>query len=73
MPTVAVLPVDARPSLVNVTVSWELCWYRYEVDLSEEMPDVRVVGQGYELDELPGHERRPNAVCDEHGALLFDG
>ena len=73
VPTVAVLPVDARPSLVNVTVSWELCWYRYEVDLSEETPDVRVVGQGYELDELPGHERKPNAVCDEHGALLFDG
>jgi hypothetical protein len=70
-PTVAVLPVDARPSLVNVTVSWELCWYRYEVDLSEEMPEVRQVGQGYELDELPAQERRANAVCDEHGALMF--
>ncbi len=71
-PTVAVLPVEGRPGLVNVTVSWELCWYRYEVDLSEEMPDVRVVGQGYELDELPGQERQPNAACDEHGALMFD-
>jgi hypothetical protein len=30
---------------------------------------VRVVSQGYELDELGEGERRPNAVADEHGAL----
>jgi hypothetical protein len=70
-PTVAVRPADAPPSLVNVIVSWELCWYRYEVDLSDEVPDVRLVGQGYELDELPVRDRHPNAVCDEHGSLVL--
>ena len=39
-------------SVVNVVVSWELCWYRYEVDLSDEVPSVRAAGQGYELAEL---------------------
>jgi hypothetical protein len=71
LPEVAVLPSSASPSLVNLTVSWELCWYRYEIDLSEEVPSVRVAGQGYELDELNADERRPNAVSDENGRLSF--
>ena len=49
--------------------AWELCWYRYEVDLSDEVPVVRVAAQGYELDELSPREREPNASYDEHGAL----
>jgi hypothetical protein len=68
-PAVSVLPSEARPSIVNVVVAWELCWYRYEVDLSEELPSVEVAGQGYELDELDAEERTPNAVADEHGGL----
>jgi hypothetical protein len=73
LPTVSVTPAAGHTSLVNVVVSWELCWYRYEVDLSEEVPSVRVVGQGYELDELAPEERVPNAAANEHGALEFDG
>jgi hypothetical protein len=69
MPTVAVAPGPSSPGLVTVVVSWELCWYRYEIDLSEGDPSVRVAAQGYELDELQDAERRPNAVADERGTL----
>lgn len=72
-PTVSVLPSPARPSLVNVVVSWELCWYRYDVDLSDDQPSIRVSGQGYELSELPPGERLANAVADEHGQLSLPG
>ncbi|MGZ4195753.1 MAG: hypothetical protein ACXVUE_13320 [Solirubrobacteraceae bacterium] len=68
-PTVSVRPAEEGLSLVNVVASWELCWYRYEVDLSEEVPSVRLSAQGYELDELPAEERSPNAVSDERGSL----
>jgi hypothetical protein len=70
-PAVSVLPVASRPSMVNVVVSWELCWYRYSIDLSDDVPAVRVDAQGYELSELGPEEQQPNAVCDEHGALSF--
>jgi hypothetical protein len=73
MPTVAIMPVEGRPGLVTVVVSWELCWYRYEVDLSEDVPGVRVAAQGYELDELEPAQRNPNAVADEQGALALSG
>jgi hypothetical protein len=69
MPDVAVQPSEQRASVVNVVVSWELCWYRYEADLSDEVPTVRVAGQGYELDELDEAERRANATADERGRL----
>jgi hypothetical protein len=68
-PGVSVRPLDGRPGLVQVVVAWELCWYRYEVDLSDELPSVRLAGQGYELDELEEAERQPNASSDENGAL----
>lgn len=68
-PEVAVLPSPDHTSVVAVTVSWELCWYRYEVDLSDDEPTVRLGGQGSELDELEPAERQPNAASDENGSL----
>jgi hypothetical protein len=72
-PSVSVRPVEARPSLVNVVAAWELCWYRYEIDLAEEdHTGVRVAAQGDELAELDGEELSPNAVCDDRGSLALD-
>jgi hypothetical protein len=69
LPEVAVLPSGPQSPLVDIVVAWELCWYRYELDLSEEVPSVRVAAQGYELDELAPEERRANALADPDGQL----
>lgn len=69
LPIVSVRPVDDHPSVVQLVIAWELCWYRYEFDLADEDGGVRLDGQGQELDELAPAEREPNAVCDEHGLL----
>ncbi len=71
LPEAAVVPVATPPSMVHVVISWELCWYRYEVDLSDEVPAFRVAGQGYELDELAPAERQCNALADDRGALTL--
>jgi hypothetical protein len=71
LPVVSVAPSTVRQSLVNLVLSWELCWYRYEVDLSDEVPNVRLAGQGYELEELTEDERQANAVADSDGALTL--
>ena len=68
-PGVSLHPSGTSPSLVTITVWWELCWYRYEVDLSDSVPSVRQVAQGYELSELSADEQQANAVTDERGAL----
>lgn len=69
--SVAVLPAAEPPSLVHIVVCWELCWYRYAVDLSDEGPGVRVEGQGYELSELSDADRAANAAADESGQLIL--
>ena len=70
-PAVSVLPSHDEASVVRVVAAWELCWYRYEVDLAEAVPSVRVAAQGGELDELEPGEREPNAAADEYGELAL--
>jgi hypothetical protein len=70
VPSVAVNPSTSLASVVQIVVAWELCWYRYEVDLADEgAHGIRAAGQGYELNELEPHETAANAAADEHGLL----
>jgi hypothetical protein len=68
-PAVSVIASATHPAIVRVVASWELCWYRYEIDLSDQLPSVRVSAQGAELEELVEAERTPNATADEQGRL----
>jgi hypothetical protein len=73
-PDVAVTASPDQSSQVEVVVAWELCWYRYEVDLADEgVAGVRVAGQGYELSELGPDHPAANAGADEHGLLGLAG
>jgi len=69
-PEVTVRVEEDSGSRVAIVVAWELCWYRYEVDLGNEAAGAQLVGQGMELHELPAEDRRVNAGVDEHGALV---
>jgi hypothetical protein len=71
VPMVNVLPSETEGAIVSIVVGWELCWYRYEVDLADEAAGVRVTAQGAELSELTPPEQVPNAVADEYGRLVL--
>jgi hypothetical protein len=71
-PGVSVRPRTDRPSVVAITVMWELSWYRFEIDLSDEAGGVRRDAQGDELSELTPDEQDINAAADERGALHLD-
>lgn len=68
VPVVAIRPAP-ETSRVAIVVSWELSWYRYEVDLSDPQAGVERTGQGYELSELSDEDRLPTATVDEYGRL----
>jgi hypothetical protein len=72
-PAVAVRPLPDRPSVVRIAVMWELSWYRYEVDLSDEGSGVRREGHGAELSDLAPEEQVVNAAADDRGALHLAG
>ncbi|MFI4984703.1 MAG: hypothetical protein ACHP93_01590 [Solirubrobacterales bacterium] len=64
---------DDDLGVVAIVVAWELCWYRYQVDVQEQAFDVSVIAQGTELEELARPDRVANAVADELGALSLTG
>jgi len=72
-PAVAVRPLPDRPAVVRIAVMWELSWYRYEIDLSDEGSGVRREGQGAELSDLAPEEQVVNAAADDRGALHLAG
>jgi hypothetical protein len=69
IPSVSVLPDKDFGSLVSIVIAWELCWYRYGVDVDDREGGARVLAQGTELSELAREERLANAVADELGTL----
>ena len=73
LPFVVVRPSKFSGSLVSIVVGWELCWYRYEVDLADEASGVRLCAQGDELGELEADDQVPNAAADEFGMLVGAG
>lgn len=68
-PAVTVRPLEESGGTVAIVIAWELCWYRYEVDLGDEAAGSQLVAQGMELDELPDEDRLANAAADERGEL----
>ncbi len=68
-PAVTVRPLEDSGSAIAIVIAWELCWYRYEVDLGDEAAGAQLVGQGMELEELSEEDRRANAGADERGEL----
>jgi hypothetical protein len=70
-PSVNARPVAESGSKVAIVVAWELCWYRYEVDLGDEAAGAYLITQGSELEELQEQDRAGNAVADEHGRLTL--
>jgi hypothetical protein len=68
-PFVVVRPSATEGSIVSITAGWELCWYRYEVDLADEAAGVRVAEQGDEVTQLDEADQQPNAAADERGEI----
>lgn len=70
-PAVTVRPVEGSPSRFTIVVAWELCWYRYEVDVENESAGAQLIEKGMELAELPAEDRAANAAADDRGELAI--
>ncbi len=72
-PEVSVRSAEHALSVVVIVVAWELCWYRYQVDVEEHPLEVRLVAEGSELSELAHEDRGANALALDTGALALAG
>jgi hypothetical protein len=69
VPEVSIHQSDPTSEQVGVVIAWELCWYRYAVDIGGGGGQALVLAQGTTLDELGPEERRANGTIDDRGAL----
>jgi hypothetical protein len=73
-PSVSIRPLaETGSTIIGIVVAWELCWYRYEVDLADEATDARVAAQGIELSELAAEDRHANGMAAADGSLSLVG
>lgn len=70
-PAVCILPAEHLLGAVRITLAWELCWYRYEVDLTTDPPQARPLEQGTELAQLSREERHANAHVAGDGTVFL--
>lgn len=69
-PWVSVGASAGSPSEVRITIAWELSWYQWGVDLSDESRPVFPLDKGSEIDQLDGSARQWNATA-ANGQVLF--
>jgi hypothetical protein len=70
-PAVCIRPAEHLAGAVRLTLAWELCWYRYEVDLTDDGAQVRPLEQGTELGQLSREERHANAHVAADGTVFL--
>jgi hypothetical protein len=68
-PWVSALPRAEAPSEVEITVAWELSWYRYRIDLGDASDPVTLLDKGQEMEELDESHREWNASATAEGHL----
>jgi len=69
-PVVSVRPSATEGAIVAITIAWELAWYRFEVDLSDEGAGVRPVSRGNELRELEAAELEATNALNPEGQIV---
>jgi hypothetical protein len=70
-PTVSVGAAAGSSNEVRITVSWELCWYQWSVDLGDEQRGVFEIAKGEDVEQLDRSARQWNARVGKNGQLVF--
>jgi hypothetical protein len=70
-PQVSVGALAGDADEARVTVAWELTWYQWRVDLSEERRPVRELAKGREITEIDYAARQWNAAASADGRIVI--
>jgi hypothetical protein len=73
VPRASVGASAGAPGEVRVTIAWELSWYQWGVDVSDELRAVFELDKGGEVDQLDAAARQWNAIVAEDGTLRLAG
>ena len=69
-PWITAMPDLDQQSAVTLVVAWELSWYRYRIDLGDEVDPVVMLEKGEEIEEIDEELREWNATMDADGRVV---
>ena len=61
--------VDLEEAGVDIVAGWDLCWYRWRIELDHGSTSVSEAGRGYDLNELGEALRVGNLSLDSDGQV----
>ena len=61
--------VDLEGAGVDIVAGWDLCWYRWRVELDHGTTTVIEAGRGYDLNELGETLRAGNLTMGSSGEI----
>jgi hypothetical protein len=67
-PRASVGAAAGSPTLIRITMAWELCWYQWAVDQAGRVAEI---GKGEDVEQLDRSARHWNAGVGERGQLIF--
>lgn len=70
-PLVSVGASAGTPNEIRITVAWELSWYQWGVDLSDELRPVFQLDKGVEISQLDSSARQWNASMLDGGRIVM--
>jgi hypothetical protein len=70
-PRISVGALAGAAEEARITVAWELSWYQWSVDLSDELRPVRELAKGCEITEIDFAARQWNASATAEGRIVI--
>lgn len=70
-PRVSVGALAGAADEARITIAWELSWYQWSVDLSDELRPVRELAKGREITEIDFAARQWNASTTAEGRIVI--
>jgi hypothetical protein len=70
-PRVSVGALAGAADEARITIAWELTWYQWSVDLSDELRPVRELAKGREITEIDYAARQWNASATAEGRIAI--
>jgi len=62
--------VDLEGEGVDLVAAWDLCWYRWRVEIGQGGVSILEAGRGYELAELSVEQRKGNLLLGPNGQII---
>jgi len=72
-PVITLFPLAGADGAFGLTAAWEICWYRYRIDLAAGSLEAELLAWGEDPEQLPAAELVGNCRLDPRRGVVLAG